>query len=523
MPFGLDRAVLVTTFEGHNRASACLDVPWGDGARKLQTTSVQGRTVGTVAFADQTDSLAVVPLESSSAPPRLDGCLSGSGTWAIVGLEAPGDLGAAVDAVVSWQAGATGPALAAREIDALDRWRVASPAGLSDPETKLWRQSETILRMAQIRQPNTDQRHAHGLVLASLPAGEWFIPWVRDMSYATVALARMGHQAEARDALLAYFDAQPIGVAGDLARNLPYQISTVRYFGDGSEEADFTEQGERNVELDSWGLALWALSEYVAKYRDNDLLSSPTYRGTVYESARDFVVKPLLGNLDAVPGTDGGQIVGIDTSCWEENGSPRKHYAFSTIAAINGLRSFVSVAQARGDQATADDLGKQVASLTTGFEASFVKDGRIKGTVERSPKDDMNGAVLEAFNWGVETNETVIAGTLAKMPVLARASGGFRRVTGPTSYERHEFLFIDFAMARIFLRRGQRDKAAELIQRTVQRSSLDHGFIPEMYVSVEGDRDFPGKIGDPTGAIPMVGYGAGIFAITMMERVTGDQ
>ena len=35
-----------------------------------------------------------------------------------------------------------------------------------------------------------------------------FTPWVRDMAWATVALIRMGHRAEARAALLAYFNAR---------------------------------------------------------------------------------------------------------------------------------------------------------------------------------------------------------------------------------------------------------------------------------------------------------------------------
>jgi len=39
----------------------------------------------------------------------------------------------------------------------------------------------------------------------------WFTPWVRDMAFASVALARMGHREEAREALLAYFNARPTG------------------------------------------------------------------------------------------------------------------------------------------------------------------------------------------------------------------------------------------------------------------------------------------------------------------------
>jgi GH15 family glucan-1,4-alpha-glucosidase len=90
--------------------------------------------------------------------------------------------------------------------------------------------------MAQIRE--RDHR-AFGLMInASLPAGEWFIPWVRDMSYAVVALTKMGHREEAKTALNAYYNAGPIGTLQAEVRGIPYQISLTRYFGDGSEETD---------------------------------------------------------------------------------------------------------------------------------------------------------------------------------------------------------------------------------------------------------------------------------------------
>jgi hypothetical protein len=46
---------------------------------------------------------------------------------------------------------------------------------------------------------------------------------------------------------------------------------------------------------------------------------------------------------------------------------------------------------------------------------------------------------------------------------------------------------------------------------------MDHGLIPEMYVSKK-DSEFPGKIGDPTGSKPMVGYGAGVLVISLLDR-----
>ncbi len=93
----------------------------------------------------------------------------------------------------------------------------------SEKTRHLWRQSEVMLRMAQSREPNRPGRHGNGLIVASMPDGVWFTPWVRDMAWATVALTRMGHREEARAALLAYFNARPTGkdAGGNRRRRLP--------------------------------------------------------------------------------------------------------------------------------------------------------------------------------------------------------------------------------------------------------------------------------------------------------------
>ena len=152
----------------------------------------------------------------------------------------------------------------------------------------------------------------------------------------------MGHREEARAALLAYFNAQPTGKMRAQTRGADYQVSVVRYFGDGAEEPFFTHEGSTNIEFDDWGEVLWVLGEYLRKYDEPELLSRTTYRGRMYESARDFVVKPLLANMDKY---DDGLIVAADTSIWEERQKDKKHFAFSTAMAIVGLREFAAVAQ----------------------------------------------------------------------------------------------------------------------------------------------------------------------------------
>jgi len=102
---------------------------------------------------------------------------------------------------------------------------------------------------------------------------------------------------------------------------------------------------------------------------------------------------------------------------------------------------------------------------------------------------------------------------------------GYRRVTCILKdpkifeyyYERQEFVFVDFSLAEVYLRMRQPDKAAALVNTIVSKAANDHFIVPEMYVSVVNPL-FKGEVGDPTGAIPMVGYGAGAYIAYVLER-----
>jgi hypothetical protein len=97
------------------------------------------------------------------------------------------------------------------------------------------------------------------------------------MACALVAFIRMGHHAEARAGLPAYFNAQPTGKMRTETAGADYQISVVRYFGEGSEEPFFTQEGATNIEFEYWGFAPWVLGEYERKYADAALRKVPTY------------------------------------------------------------------------------------------------------------------------------------------------------------------------------------------------------------------------------------------------------
>jgi GH15 family glucan-1,4-alpha-glucosidase len=260
------------------------------------------------------------------------------------------------------------------------------------------------------------------------------------------------------------------------------------------------------------------------QYNDAALLATPSYRGQVYKSARDFVVKPLLANLET---HDHGLIVDADTSIWEEHQKDKKHFAFSTAAAIVGLKEFAEIARREGDEATRTDLLEKIAQLQRGFDSAFIRDGKLRGTLEEGVKNDIDGALLAIINFGIVTDPAVVRDTVQRMELLKVVSGGYRRVrstyTDPSIYEywyeRQEFLFVDFSLAEVYRRLGRNGEAAAILQRIVDKSAADHNVIPEMYVAVPC-KLFPGKIGDPTGAMPMAGYGAGAYILDLLQRET---
>lgn len=524
MPFGFGRPALVISLDRTAQRRASWKVDWNapvKSQRLIKAANTEGRLLK---FNGIGQPLLLIPLDGPQVGTvPLDQPLATGASWALISLENENQALPAIRDFVRWRSGLSAQGLIRREISKLELWRIKPKVHFrSDEERHLWRQSEVMLRIAQSREPNRVDRHGHGLIVASLPDGVWFTPWVRDMAWATVALARMGHRAEARSALLAYFDARPTGKMEREVNGADYQISVVRYFGNGEEEPFFTMEGSTNIEFDDWGEALWALGEYLKTTNDGSILNAVTNRGALYTSARDFVVKPLMANTEKY---DDGRIVSADTSIWEEHQKDKKHFAFSTAMAIVALREFAGIAERAGDQPARKNALQHLAQLEKGFASAFVRNGELHGTLEPGVKNDIDGALLPIINFGIVRDPKLIRGTIERMSLLKVASGGYERVrsnyTDPSIfeywYERQEFLFVDLSLAELLRRLGRTNEADAMLKRIVDKAAADHDIIPEMYVALPC-KLFPGRIGDPTGALPMVGYGAGAYVLNLMER-----
>jgi GH15 family glucan-1,4-alpha-glucosidase len=516
MPFGLNRPALIISREAMETSG--WRVQWNKPLRSRRALKDGAQLLR---FKGIDEPLLLVPLGRSGNPRSTDS-LAGSSAWALVPLERVSEAEAAIADLGRWRAGLSPRQLVARELAEFEHWRAKPSVRFkSEEERHLWRQSETMLRIAQSREPNRAGRYGNGLIVAALP-DVFSTPWVRDMAWATVALIRMGHQAEARAALLAYFNARPTGKMRSQVNGADYQVSVVRYWGDGSEEPFFTQEGSTNIEFDNWGEVLWVLGEYLRRYDDPGVLGAATYRSPLYDSARDFIVKPLMANTEKY---GDGLIVSADTSIWEERQKDKKHFAFSTAMAIVGLREFADVAKRAGDDAARERALKDVALLEKGFAAAFVRGGKLRGTLEDGVKNDIDGALMPIINFGVVRDAQIVRDAVQRMELLKVASDGYRRVRGTYTdpkifeywYEQQEFLFVDFTLAELYRRIDRSREADAMLARIVDKAAADHNIIPEMYVAVPCEL-FPGKIGDPTGAMPMVGYGAGAFVLHVLER-----
>lgn len=539
-PWGIDGAALATAAKAevtdgqphavslytihnlHLGGTPTAPAPEGESASwdgvSIAETGSAGRTVHAVPLAppSHVGMTPENPYPLVAAGEDLTDTASGAGDDVVTGLQwdaalAPGQAlhaGVALtvggaDQALAWRGEASPPELVTAELGAWKAWLGDGPGELpvSKPAwEQLARRALPYLRMAQVRETNTDLGTPNGQILASLPPGQWNIAWVRDGAYAIAALARTGHAAEARAALEFWME----GDAGDYEAEvgLPYAISVCRYFGNGDEWSDGgdTPAGP-NIEYDDFGLALWAARAYVDASGDEAWLSQRW--GIWSEGVADVLV--------ALRDPDTG-LLPADSSIWEHhwNGN-QKRFAYTQIAGARGLCDASSLAARVGDTERAEAYAKAAHGLRAAILKHYVlPGGALLGNLEEPPATAIDGAAIEAVPLGlVPPGGTVAKATTALFDeALAMATGhGYKRNDDLDWYDRQEWVYMDLRMAVAWRLGGEHAAADALLDWVAAQSLANYGLIAELYEEATADYE---------GAVPMAGYGAGAFLLALL-------
>jgi GH15 family glucan-1,4-alpha-glucosidase len=437
---------------------------------------------------------AVAGFQSSLGTPA-----QGKSVWTgwLTALAPDANGAAAVDRVRAWVAGRTPDKLLADEVSGWQAWVKPAPSGASALESALAAQSQVTLRMGQVQETGS----AQGQILASVAPGQWNIAWVRDMAYATVALAHSGHYAEAKAAIAFQLGAQ----SGTYQQQVgaPYQISVCRYYGNGSEWSDSNTDGP-NIELDGFGLFLWELHEYVRT--SGDTASLATWWPTVKSKVAD-----VLASLQESTG-----LMKPDSSIWEVHwNGQQKHFAYTTITAANGLCAASDLA------ATAGDASSAMTYLTAGQKARDAllpnlraPSGALAQSTEAlaSGSGWLDAAVLEAIDFGLvdPTRHTATATLAAIEAGLVPQSGhGFMRSDAGDWYSSNEWVFVDLRAQRALELHGDGAAQTSLFAWNVAQASDNFGELSELHDPVTADY---------AGQAPMVGFGAGAYLLALYDR-----
>ncbi len=506
----------------------------------------------------------------NGAAPTADGSVSayqfnigtlapGADAWVGVAFAHDGDPQAGAD-VQKWLdtyvAGKSAKALVDEEIAGWAAFQdsLTVPAGLSADEETLLRQSAAMLSMAQNEEDSTYLREhlandgdarftrfgtspgttkaklpakifhkGKGAVLASLPPGEWQVAWIRDGSYAATAMATLGMKDQAREALQYYINAEAgrFQTWNELKPYSmpPYQISLVRYYGFGVEETDFNDFGP-NLEFDGFGLFLWALQHYEEKTKDKTLIDG------AWPVVSTKVADVLVALVDPATG-----LLRKDSSIWESHWNGRERaWTYTNITAVRGLCDAATMATRVGDLARAKTYQDTATALRSAIAQKLTDPAHALGSNAEelaSGQGYWDAAVLDGIAFGLfDPTGKVAAATLAGLDahLTAPAGAGWSRNDdrndhqGSTDvspwgseYDSAEWVVTDLRGAVATRLMGDTARSDKLLAWVRDQSLLNYLAIAETYDEGNGKYKFNA---------PMVGFGAGVYALALAERTS---
>lgn len=508
--------------EAGGREAECFAfAPMAEEARRMYLLVRRGRGAGATARFEARlrikEGIALQALSDRGAP-----ALRREGAEAILeGIDPEAEwIGLAVTFTgVGETPSAAPPSLRPEDLLARERaWWIAwhragrAPAFKTEDERALFLQSTAVLKMAQCRESG----RSRGQILASLPPGHWNICWIRDASYAVGGLVAAGHFEEARLALGFFLNAE----CGNYVRfeaggvdhgvGVPYRISVCRYFGDGTEESD--GGADPNIELDGFGLFLWALDLYVEASGDTALVER--HRRDVFDLTADAIVHNVEADLD---------VIRRESGPWErhliENGyNGARRFSYTSAACHRGLAAAARLAERIGDAALAARYRREADRLRAGFRRAFLtppsaglQAAYVRGLHEETdPARCQDAGAVEAVNFDLVGGDEARA-TLAAFDRFLKKPNtpGYMRNDDGGDYDLQEWVVIDLRIASAFFRLGEAARAETLIDWVTAQSTRNHRIIAELYSDESADY---------AGAVPMCGFGPGAYVLALFDR-----
>jgi len=402
------------------------------------------------------------------------------------------------------------------------------PSSLSKKELNTLEQAVSILKMAQVSDKEIFP-YSHGQIMASLRPGLWHLMWVRDGSFAIQAMTRLGMYAEARKGLefmlrapsnhyknYIYKDGKDYGPGVD------YQISLTRYFGNGTEECDINDHGP-NIEYDNFGLFLSTFIDYVTRSGDWDFYSQ--WNEVVTTKVADAIINSM----------DTNNLIKADSGPWEHHLEKPKQYTFTSGVCARGLEALAETQKKRN--LPFEKYEKAASEIKQAILNNMAVDGRyIKGNAnDMNIKDHeyWDGGSFEVFSSGLINDKSLFQSHMEaynKTMAIQGERPGYIRLESADPYENQEWVFINLRIAYAHLIFDNKQAAYPLLNHITEQASLNYNTIPEMFSNkIQREKVTPDYypievwcncIRDDDnlyiGMIPMVGYGSGTYAITLL-------
>ncbi|WP_163991411.1 glycoside hydrolase family 15 protein [Pyxidicoccus caerfyrddinensis] len=440
--------------------------------------------------------------------------------------------------------------------EGIQRELVKVPAGVSEDEESLVRQSAVVLAMAQVREtdaylrewltkdgevrrtrfkdvegkpavlPVRVQHAGQGAVLASLPPGQWTYAWIRDGAYAAAAMSTLGMTNGARAALAYYLQADS-GRFRDWRElqsyNMPpYIITLTRYHGFGVEETDFNESGP-NLEFDGFGLFLWSLRHYEQVTGELSLVDEH------WDTVSTKVADALVALIDPETG-----LIRPDSSIWETHWNGRQRaWAYTSITAARGLCDAAVLAERKGDADRAlryrnagNGIRRALAEKLT--DANFALGSNLEEL--KTGRGYWDAAVFDAFAFGLFDPKGKIATATMRgldLRLSSPAGAGWQRNddrydhsggadVSPwgSEYDSAEWVIVSLRGAVAKRLAGDTARADRVLNWVKDQSLKNYLAVAETYDESNGRYKFNA---------PMVGFGAGAYVLALAQRAAATE